>query len=622
MNNLGNYTANSTYRTNLNTLFSSLNSKTSITYGFYNISAGQTSDDKVTAISLCRGDISPEDCRACIGNSTREILEVCPNQKEAIGFYERCSVRFSNRSISGVMETQPTVHIPNAANVSDVNQFNPALQTLLSRLRSRAAAGNSTRKFATGNESAGFETIYGLVQCSPDITEQYCSDCVVSAVRYIPFCCAGRLGARVLKPSCNIRYETYRFYQPALDEAQSEQPFTPDPAMAPNLTKGKSRRTIIIVVVSTVSFLLALVICNIVYLRVQRTSKKIRTMDEISSVESFNLDFETIRLSTDDFSEENKLGEGGFGSVYKGILGDGECIAVKRLSSHSKQGELEFKTEVLVMAKLHHRNLVKLLGFCLKGNERLLIYEFLPNASLDQTLFDRTKSANLDYEKRSKIIGGIAKGLLYLHEDSRHPIIHRDLKASNILLDAEMNPKISDFGLARLFILDQTHSNTSRVVGTFGYMAPEYAIHGQFSFKSDVFSFGVLVLEIVSGRSNTCFSYEEDLLTYAWNNWKAGTPSNIIDQNLRNGSTTDMMRCIHIGLLCVQEAISERPSMASILFMLSSYSCTLPLPSKPSIFIYSNTGSIVSYSRHINITEAQARTPSRNELTVSEMYPR
>ncbi|XP_065878499.1 cysteine-rich receptor-like protein kinase 44 [Euphorbia lathyris] len=622
MNNLGNYTANSTYRANLNTLFSSLNSNTSITYGFYNLSAGQTSDDKVTAISLCRGDISPEDCRGCIRNSTTEILEACPNQKEAIGFYETCSVRFSNRSISGLMETQPTVHMANEENVTDVNQFNPALQTLLSRLRSRAAAGNSTRKFATGNESAGFETIYGLVQCSPDITEQDCSDCVVAAVRDIPFCCAGKLGARVLKPSCNFRYENYRFYQPTPDEAQSVQPFTPDPAMAPNLTKGKNRRTIIIVVVSIASVLLALVICTIVYLRVERTSKKVRTMDEISSVESFNLDFETIRLSTDDFLEENKLGEGGFGSVYKGTLGDGECIAVKRLSSHSKQGDVEFKNEVLVMAKLHHRNLVKLLGFCLKGNERLLIYEFVPNASLDQTLFDRTKSANLDWDKRSKIIGGIAKGLLYLHEDSRHPIIHRDLKASNILLDAEMNPKISDFGLARLFILDQTHSNTSRVVGTFGYMAPEYAMHGQFSFKSDVFSFGVLVLEIVSGRRNTCFSYEEDLLTYAWQNWKAGTPSNIIDQNLRNGSTSDMMRCMHIGLLCVQEAISERPSMASILFMLSSYSCTLPLPSKPSIFIHSNTGSIVSYSRHINVSEAQALTPSRNELSVSEMSPR
>ncbi|WCJ20327.1 cysteine-rich RLK (RECEPTOR-like protein kinase) 26 [Euphorbia peplus] len=626
MNDLGNYTTNSTYRITLNSLFSSLTSA-----AFQNLSAAATTDT-VTVISLCRGDISPSDCRACITNSTRQILNHCPNQKEAIGFYETCSLRFSNRSISGVMETQPTVHMANEENVTDVERFDTAVQTLLRRLRSRAAAGNSTRKFATGNESAGFETIYGLVECSPDVTEMECSDCVVAAVRDIPFCCGGKLGARVLKPSCSFRYENYRFYQPTMDESESGEPFAPSPPSrsTSNVKRGNNRRAVIIIVVSIATVLLAFVIFIIVYLRVERTSRKIRTIDEISSVESLHLDFETIRVSTDGFLEQNKLGEGGFGSVYKGRLGDGQCIAVKRLSSHSKQGDVEFKNEVLVMAKLHHRNLVKLIGFCLQRNERLLIYEYVPNASLDQFLFDRTKSVDLDWETRSKIIGGIAKGLLYLHEDSRHPIIHRDLKASNVLLDAEMNPKISDFGLARLFILDQTHSNTSKVVGTFGYMAPEYAMHGQFSFKSDVFSFGVLILEIVSGRRNSCFN-EEDLLSYAWINWQAGTASNIIDPNLRNGSLSEMIRCIHIGLLCVQEAMAERPSMASILFMLSSYSSSLPLPSKPSIFIHSTTETTMSFSspnsrqtRNYPVEDSVTEpfTPSRNELTVSEMFPR
>ncbi|KAK2974805.1 hypothetical protein RJ640_005589 [Escallonia rubra] len=165
---------------------------------------------------------------------------------------------------------------------------------------------------------------------------------------------------------------------------------------------------------------------------------------------------------------------------------NGREIAIKRLSKNSGQGELEFKNEVLLLAKLQHKNLVRLLGFCLENRERLLIYE------------------------RYKIIEGVARGVLYLHEDSRLRIIHRDLKAGNVLLDEEMNPKIADFGMARLFKLDETHGNTSRIVGTYGYMAPEYATHWQFSVKLDVFSFGVLVLETVSGRKNNCFRSGED----------------------------------------------------------------------------------------------------------------
>ncbi|WCJ20328.1 cysteine-rich RLK (RECEPTOR-like protein kinase) 26 [Euphorbia peplus] len=593
-NNIGNYTANSTYRRNLESLLASLVSDTDIDYGFYNLSVGQLSD-RVNAIALCRGDVTLDMCRNCIRDASRGILEACPNQKEAIAFSEYCTLRYSNRSIFGVRDTWATEIKWSPDNASNVNQFNWALQKLLGRLQSKAAAGSSTLKFATGNERAGFEKVFGLVQCSPDLSEQECQECLVASVRKIPFCCEGRLGGRISRPSCNVRFENYQFYHDISDESPIR--FSMPPTSSSLLPKGTKKRTIIIVVISAGSVVTALILCITVYLKLERPSNRVE--NGITSSEALQFDFETIRASTDDFSAVNKLGQGGFGSVYKGALVDGQHIAVKRLSSGSSQGDVEFQNEVLLVAKLQHRNLVKLLGFCLEGNERLLIYEFVPNGSLDCFIFDPEKCKDLNWEKRFKIIGGIAKGLLYLHEDSRLRIIHRDMKASNILLDTEMNPKISDFGLARLLIMDQTHSNTTRVSGTFGYMAPEYMMHGRFSSKSDVFSFGVLILEILSGKRSSCFSNGEnmeDLLTYAWRNWKAGTASNVIDPYLQNSLTSEMTKCIHIGLLCVQDNIAERPSMASIILMLNSHSYTLPLlPSQPSNFLDRSTRSNLSF---------------------------
>ncbi|PIA38458.1 hypothetical protein AQUCO_02800282v1 [Aquilegia coerulea] len=228
-------------------------------------------------------------------------------------------------------------------------------------------------------------------------------------------------------------------------------------------------------------------------------------------------DFDTIATATNNFSNLNKLGEGGFGCVYKGTLKDGQQIAVKRLSKTSGQGVEEFKNEVVLIAKLQHRNLVGLYGCCVEGEEKMLVYEYMLNKSLDYHLFDKANNLLIDWQKRFNIIVGVSRGLLYLHQDSKYRIVHRDLKASNVLLDGEMNPKISDFGMARIFGGDQTEGETNRVVGTYGYMSPEYAMDGHFSAKSDVFSFGVLVLEIISGKKNRgfyCSSKQFNLLSY------------------------------------------------------------------------------------------------------------
>ncbi|KAF3942909.1 hypothetical protein CMV_030479 [Castanea mollissima] len=262
----------------------------------------------------------------------------------------------------------------------------------------------------------------------------------------------------------------------------------------------------------------------------------------------FNYNF--IMAATNCFSLENKLGEGGFGLVYKGKIPKGQEIAVKRLSRNSGQGISEFKNELILISELQHMNLVRLLGCCIHGEERMLIYEYMPNKSLDCFLFDSTKSKMLDWPKRFSIIEGIAQGLLYLHKYSRLRVIHRDLKASNVLLDENMNPKISDFGMARIFQQNELEANTKRVVGTYGYMSPEYAMEGIFSVKSDVYSFGVLMLEIVSGRKNNSFSHTEhsvNLVGYAWELWKEGATLNLMDPALTDSCFEDqMLQCIHI----------------------------------------------------------------------------
>ncbi|KAJ0684553.1 putative protein kinase RLK-Pelle-DLSV family [Helianthus annuus] len=311
-----------------------------------------------------------------------------------------------------------------------------------------------------------------------------------------------------------------------------------------------------------------------------------RSGDEDLELPLFGLS--TILKATDNFSMTNKLGEGGFGPVYKGVLEDEQEIAVKRLAKTSTQGIHEFKNEVISISKLQHRNLVKLLGCCIEGAEKMLIYEYLPNKSLDSFIFDKTQGELLDWPARYRIIIGIARGLLYLHQDSRLRIIHRDLKVSNILLDAYMNPKISDFGTARTFGGDQIEANTNRVVGTYGYMAPEYAGDGTFSIKSDVYSFGVIVLEIVCGKKNRGFAHNEhfnNLIGHAWGLHNVGRSLQLVAKCLGESiNVSQVLRSIHVGLLCVQRHPEDRPTMTNVILMLESEG-PLPAPNEPGFYI-------------------------------------
>ncbi|XP_059642319.1 cysteine-rich receptor-like protein kinase 25 isoform X2 [Cornus florida] len=474
------YTPNSTFQSNLNLLLSSLSSNANSITGFYNTTAGLDAPDVAYGVFLCRGDIAGANgCQDCVADAVKEIVQqYCPNQKKAFIWYDECMLRYANQSFFSAMEEWPPMYLWNLYNITERDRFEQLLGETVDDLVTRASndeSGNVTR-FATQKVNfSAFQKIYSLAQCTPDISGSDCNRCLRQAITYFPICCDGKQGGRVLLPSCNIRFEVAPFYSsiptapPPTPILLSPPPPAPTPSTSPK-GKGKiSSQTIIAIVASIVSVVLLSVGCCFLVRRAREWYYNIEEENvgnEITTVNSLQFDLGTIEAATNNFSIDNKIGQGGFGQVYKGTLPSGQEVAVKRLSKSSGQGATEFKNEVIVVAKLQHRNLARLMGFCLAGEEKILIYEYVRNKSLDYFLFDPEKQGQLDWSRRYNIIGGIARGMLYLHEDSRLRIIHRDLKASNILLDGDMNPKISDFGMAKIFGVDQSQGNTSKIVGT------------------------------------------------------------------------------------------------------------------------------------------------------------
>ncbi|KAM1417830.1 hypothetical protein PS1_021545 [Malus domestica] len=626
------FTPNSTFQSNLNRLLSNLSSNANRSTGFYNVTV-QTTNNAVYGLFLCRGDVVGTDaCETCVATATTEAPQRCPVEKQVVIWYDDCMLRYSNVSFFSTVTESPRWYMWNTQIATDPTRFNQVMAASVNQAASEAVG--DADKFGTNQANvSGLISVYSLGQCTQDLSATDCNRCLRGTIALLPSCCNGALGARVLYPSCNVRYEVYPFYAQNATSAPEPAPGPPPPLPPP--TKGKSKiptRTIVAIVVPISVSVLLFVVGYCCITRRARKKYNQAAADEpsgendITTVESLQFDFATIQAATSNFSDDHKLGEGGFGQVYKGTLSNGQEVAVKRLSRNSGQGTEEFKNEMVLVAKLQHRNLVRLLGFCLEGEEKILVYEYVLNKSLDCFLFDPEKQGQLDWSRRYKIISGIARGIMYLHEDSRLRIIHRDLKASNILLDGEMHPKISDFGMARIFGVDQTQANTNRIVGTYGYMSPEYAMHGHFSVKSDLYSFGVLVLEIISGKKNSNFfqtDAAEDLASHAWKLWRDGTSLELLDQCLRDSySRTEVIRCIHIGLLCVQEDPADRPTMQSVVLMLNSYSVSLPLPKQPAFFLQSRT---VGNMPKITLESDQSiskSSPSVNEGSITEVYPR
>ncbi|KAK7391019.1 hypothetical protein VNO78_19299 [Psophocarpus tetragonolobus] len=623
------FTSHSGYRSNLKTLLDWLSSNATNNARFYNTTvASEDSADTVYGSFLCSSEITPKQCQHCVIQATKRISSLCAMAKEAIVWYLLCYVRYSDRRFFSIVEESPKLSFMNDQDyVGNVGLFNNIVWDMMNDLRSEAASASNKLADKSVNITEKHK-VYGYAWCLPYLSKDNCSWCLSDCIAEIPTgCCRGKSGGRIIYPSCGVRYELYPFHQSNSRNASN----SPSPFASPgidDIRAGKRKQntlTIIMIVVPIVVLLVLLALGCCCFLHRKETKNQHDILKESfgndsTTLESLRFELAKIEAATNRFAKENMIGKGGFGEVYRGILSGGQEIAVKRLTGSSRQGAVEFKNEVEVIAKLQHRNLVRLLGFCLEDEEKILIYEYVPNKSLDYFLLDTNKRRLLSWSERMKIIGGIARGILYLHEDSCLRIIHRDLKPSNVLLDSIMNPKISDFGMARIVVADEIEESTGRIVGTYGYMSPEYAMYGQFSVKSDVFSFGVMVLEIINGKRKGGSVESEsivDIRRHAWTKWTEQTPLELLDPNIGGPySREEVIKCIHIGLLCVQEDPNDRPTMATVVYYLNSTSVNLPDPREPGYFKRNIKDNKTTIRELDNVSD------SIYDITLTKFFPR
>ncbi|KAM1031816.1 hypothetical protein PS2_035300 [Malus domestica] len=417
-------------------------------------------------------------------------------------------------------------------------------------------------------------------------------------------------------------YTNYGDYGPLIGALHAASDFTPIVSGLPPTTPGKKSKTGLIVdIVVPPGVVSLLLIFAILYIRRKKPEKE--DDEDILGLgpRPYTFSYAELRAATEYFNPSNKLGKGGYGPVYKGTLSDGRVVAVKQLSVASHQGKSQFVSEIATISAVQHRNLVKLYGCCIEGSHRILVYEYLENKSLDQALFG-TSNLYLDWPTRFNILLGTARGLAYLHEESRPRIVHRDVKASNILLDAKLFPKISDFGLAKLYDDEKTHIST-RVAGTIGYLAPEYALFGHLTEKADVFGFGVVILEILSGRPNSYNNLDPKkiyLLEWVWTLHENDQTLGMVDSRLTEFDETEATRLIRVALLCTQGSPTTRPSMSRVVAMLSGDIDMDTVMSKPSYLSYYDFKDVTTSSTCRFFVEVDTPSTSSKDNNVRLNY--
>ncbi|WOL06000.1 cysteine-rich receptor-like protein kinase 2 [Canna indica] len=517
--------------------------------------------EAVYVLFQCRAYFSASDCLACLSaaeagiskcgaaNGARVVYDGCFLRYEGAAFFDQTTVP-GNKGVCGNGTTSAT-GFPDAATalLSDLSIATPKIEGFFA--------------------AAERDGVFAVAQCVNTVTKEGCAECLAVAKTNIGLCPPAADG-RAVDAGCFMRYSNKPFFL-------ANQ--TVDLSPIVHSEKSKKKRAIIGGVVGGVGVLLLLGLIALLWIRKSRDGQSLRKGDILGATElqgPLNFHYKDLKDATQNFSEENKLGEGGFGEVFKGVLKNDKTVAVKRMSiAQTSSAKADFQSEVKLISNVQHRNLVRLLGCSSKGHDLLLVYEYMANSSLDKFIFG-DKHGFLNWRQRFGIILGMARGLAYLHQEFHDCIIHRDIKSSNILLDDDFQPKIADFGLARLLPEDKSHLSTN-FAGTFGYTAPEYALYGQLSVKVDTYSYGVVVLELISGRKCNDIKLEpgtQYLLEWAWQLYESDELIKLVDETIHPNeySPEEVKRVIEIALLCAQSTVAARPTMSEVVVLLLSQS--------------------------------------------------
>ncbi|KAI8031382.1 Cysteine-rich receptor-like protein kinase 2 [Camellia lanceoleosa] len=527
----------SDFFSNLNATFSDLRSQISSQNKKFATAQQARTSDPVHAMVQCRDYLSVADCVSCFDAAVSQIRN-CSAANGARVIYDGCFLRYESSSFYDQGTLPGNVGVCGNRTVSQATAFDTAVQGLLTDLKIATPKINGFFAATKSEVVGGSTTVYAVSQCAETISESTCQDCLTVAYANMQSCPPNADG-RAVDGGCFLRYSDTAFF--ADNQTTNINPFLGG--------GGSSKKNAIIGGVVGGGGGLLLIVAIILWYQLSRKSKLVQ---ELQGPVIYS--YKDLKSATKKFSEENKLGEGGFSDVYKGTLKNGNIIAVKKLALSSSRAKADFESEVKLISNVHHRNLIRLLGCSNKGPELLLVYEYMANGSLDRFLYGERRGA-LNWKQRFDIIFGTARGLAYLHEQFHVCIIHRDIKSSNILLDDDFQPKIADFGLARLLPEDQ-----------------KYAIHGQLCEKVDTYNFGVVVLEIISGE--------------AWKLYEDDMHLRLVDESMDTNEyrEEEVKKVIEIALICTQSPVSVRPTMSEVVVMLvSERSMELTRPTRPTL---------------------------------------
>ncbi|XP_076924274.1 cysteine-rich receptor-like protein kinase 2 [Bidens hawaiensis] len=557
----GNYKPMSptSFSRNLNSTFSQLRSQLSNTGVYYARAQNMVNGDAVYGVAQCRNYLVSIECLACF-DAAVSAVEPCGDANGAHVFLDNCFLRFENYDQfyddpQGNLDDDVLAICGNESRSQPITTFNQAVKELLSDIS--VATPRTSNFYIASTRQLTNATVYAIAQCVENASQAICKNCLSKAYDNL-YSCVPAIEGRAVNVGCFMKYSEFPFFQ-------NNQTIN----LIPLLGRGGSSKSSIIIEVCSSAGLVLLILALFLWYRQWNKSKVVGK--EFQGARCYS--YRDFKLATNNFSEEYLIGKGGFGKVFKAIIDDGIVVAVKKLNVGCR-AKKEFENEFNLISNVRHRNLILLLGCCIDGPDLLLVLEYMPQGSLDKFLWGE-KKGSLNWKQRYDIILGIARGLAHLHEESHVKIIHRDIKSSNILLDNDFQPKIADFGLARLFPEGQTHVNT-RFAGTMGYTSPEYATCGHLSEKVDTYSFGIVALEVISGKSCSDVNYSgprmEYLLDQAWQLYEKRIHIKLIDEAIdpNEYEKENMMNIIEIALMCTQSPASLRPSMSEIYLMLTT----------------------------------------------------